>query len=149
VSHESLILPNELTSLERLTDFLNAAGAANDWPADFLFDLNLCAEEAVVNVILHGYEDKDPHEIEVSLDYDASSVTIILEDDGIPYNPLDAKGADIYAPAEERTPGGLGVHLVRALMSELRYERAEGRNRFVMKKYIVPPTPTVSAPVNV
>lgn len=134
--HERLVLPNDLTALDRLTDFLESAGAANGWHSDLLFDLNLCTEEAVVNVIVHGYEDKDAHEIEVTLDYDADSVTVTIEDDGIAYNPLDTKGADIYAPVEQRTPGGLGVHLVRALMSELSYERVNGRNRFSMKKLI-------------
>ncbi len=131
-----LLLANEITSIERLAEFLESIGEAHHWTPELVFDLNLCAEEAVVNVIVHGYEDNKPHEIEVTVEFDPTAVSITIEDDGIAYNPLDTKGADIYAPAEERTPGGLGVHIVRALMHDLTYTRAGNRNRFTMTKRI-------------
>ena len=133
---DRLVIVNELDSLERLTDFLNGIGAEQNWRSDTLFDLNLCAEEAVVNVIVHGYEDKGSHLIEVLAEYDRNSVTLTVIDDGIPYNPLDTKGADIHAAPEDRTPGGLGVHLMRALMHELVYRREDDKNHFSMKKHL-------------
>lgn len=134
--HERLVISNELASLDRLAEVLDKIGVAQQWDSNTLFDLNLCVEEAVVNVIVHGYEDNGRHQIEVDIAYDATSVTITVLDDGIAYNPLDARGADIHAAPEERTPGGLGVHLVRALMHELAYTREDNRNRFVMKRYL-------------
>jgi serine/threonine-protein kinase RsbW len=57
-----------------------------------------------------------------------------VEDDGQPFNPLEAPEADTTKPLEERTLGGLGIHLVRKLMDDLEYRRHEGKNLLVMKK---------------
>ncbi|MDZ4801898.1 MAG: ATP-binding protein [Bryobacteraceae bacterium] len=132
--HGRLVIQNNLAAIDQLAEFFNGIGAEQNWSADELFDINLCVEEAVVNVIVHGYEDNAEHQIEVTADYGATAVTITIVDDGIPYNPLKAKGANIYAAPEERTPGGLGVHLVRALMHTLTYSRDNGRNRLSMTK---------------
>ena len=59
---------------------------------------------------------------------------VAVEDDGEPFNPLEAAEADTSKPLEERAIGGLGVHLVRKLTDALEYQRHEGRNLLVMKK---------------
>ena len=61
-------------------------------------------------------------------------VRVDVEDDGQPFNPLAAPEADTTKPLEERTIGGLGIHLVRKLMDGLEYQRQEGKNLLLMKK---------------
>ena len=39
---------------------------------------------------------------------------------------------DVHLPAEQRTPGGLGIHLVRKFAEEMHYERHDGRNRLII-----------------
>ncbi len=36
---------------------------------------------------------------------------------------------DLNRPLEERPVGGLGIHLVRQLAEDCRYDRVDGRNR--------------------
>jgi serine/threonine-protein kinase RsbW len=57
-----------------------------------------------------------------------------VEDDGQPFNPLEAPEVDTTKPLEERTIGGLGIHLVRKLMDGLDYQRQGDRNLLTMKK---------------
>ena len=62
------------------------------------------------------------------LSVESGEIRVNVEDDGKPFNPLDAPEADTAKPLEERTVGGLGVHLVRKLMDGLEYQRRDGKN---------------------
>lgn len=52
-----------------------------------------------------------------------------VTDWGEPFDPLRQPPPDIAAPLDEREPGGLGIHLVKSLASELRYQREGDANR--------------------
>ena len=49
-----------------------------------------------------------------------------------------SNGEDYREPksAEDREIGGLGIHLVRQLMDEIRYERVEGKNILTLVKKV-------------
>jgi serine/threonine-protein kinase RsbW len=78
-----------------------------------LHDLNLALEEILTNVICYGYADDREHEIRVRLRAQSGEVRIEVEDDGQPFNPLEAPEFDITKLLEETTIGGRGIHLVR------------------------------------
>ena len=59
-----------------------------------------------------------------------------VEDDGLPFNPLEAPEPDLDSPIETRQIGGLGIHLVRNVTDGLEYRRNEGRNRLVIRKQL-------------
>ena len=67
-----------------------------------------------------------------------AGVEVQYSDRGRPYNPLDAPPPDLEAPLEEREIGGLGVHLLRRTMSDLRYERSGDCNRLTMIRRLEP-----------
>jgi serine/threonine-protein kinase RsbW len=56
-----------------------------------------------------------------------------VEDDGKPFNPLDAPEPDTNQLLEERPIGGLGIHLVRKNVDELEYRRQKDKNILIMK----------------
>ena len=58
----------------------------------------------------------------------ADHIVLQIADDGRDFNPLAAPPLDLDQPLEERTIGGLGVHLVRSLAERVKYQRAGGRN---------------------
>ena len=99
-----------------------------------VFKVNLALEELGLNILTHGSSGADHKpEIEIVLTSDEGILTIEVSDDGNPFNPLtDAAQPDINAPMDERKIGGLGVHLVRTLMEDLRYSRDDGKNRLTM-----------------
>lgn len=57
-----------------------------------------------------------------------------IEDDGMPFNPVESAVPDVHASTRERRIGGVGLHLVKNLMSEVRYNRVGDRNRLVLRK---------------
>lgn len=125
---------NDVSELARLSEFLAAFGDRASLPEDFRGDLELALEEIFVNAATHGHPEGGEHAISVRISLDGSVVTLVVEDDGVPFNPLEARLVDLDLPVAERGIGGLGIHLVKGVMDELEYARLEGRNRLVMRK---------------
>ncbi len=106
----------------------------NQLPSSVEADLNLALEEIVINVMAHGYADRRDHEIGVRLELERGTLTVRVEDDGLPFNPLEAPPANLAVPPMERRAGGLGIHFVKTLMDGLQYQRLGNKNILVMQK---------------
>jgi len=130
---KSIQFKNNLSELERLNLILAEFGERYHLPSKVLFNLNLALEEILTNIISYGYDNREEHEIIVRLSLEQGELTAEVEDDGRPFNPLEAPEQDLNKPLEERPVGGLGIHLVRKLMDELTYQRQEGRNLLLIK----------------
>ena len=129
-----LTIETRLEELDRLSAAIEDFGRDNNWPPDLTFQVNLVLEELWLNVVNHGH-DGGFHEVEIELTSEAEALTIEITDDGKPFNPLnDAPVPDVTASLEDRSVGGLGLHLVRTLMDELRYRREGGRNHLILVK---------------
>ena len=94
---------------------------------------NLALEELGTNILKYGYDDTAVHEILLRMEVQPGMVRLMLEDDGHPFNPLDLLEPDIHLPAEERVPGGLGIHLVRRMVDRMEYQRCDGLNRVTVE----------------
>ena len=99
---------------------------ANQISEDDQFNVRLVLDEAVINVMVHGYDDSHEHDINVSLSLDSGMLAIHIDDDGVAYNPLDAPPPRFDLPIEERRIGGLGVHIMKTLAKSVEYRRQDG-----------------------
>jgi anti-sigma regulatory factor (Ser/Thr protein kinase) len=63
-------------------------------------------------------------------------VWVEFSDQGREFDPASAPPPDLDSPLESRRVGGLGVHLVGQLMSDIRYQRSGGWNRITMRRPI-------------
>ena len=96
--------------------------------------MNLVLGELWLNMVNHGHSGGF-HEVEIELTSEAEALTIEITDDGKPFNPLnDAPVPDVMGSLNDRAVGGLGIHLVRTMMDEMRYKREEGRNHLILVK---------------
>lgn len=128
----SVTLRNQRSEIHRMFSLVEAFCRANRIGDDRLFDIRLVLDEAVINIIVHGYEDRLDHTINVSLVLDDPTLTIRIDDDAAAYNPLDAPPPRFDLPIEERRIGGLGVHIIKALARSVEYRRAGGRNHLMI-----------------
>ena len=127
-------LHNKLSELASANRTLTEFGRQHGLPDSVLHDFNLALGEILTNIISYGYTDSGEHEITVRLSVGPGEMSVDVEDDGQPFNPLEAPEVDTTKPLEDRAIGGLGVHLVRKLMDGLEYQRYEGKNLLVMRK---------------
>ncbi|HKA30429.1 MAG TPA: ATP-binding protein [Candidatus Binatia bacterium] len=120
--------------LGRVQDLLDELAQTHAFGPESVADVHVALDEALSNVVRHGFADAEPHEITVVLTLATDELQVAIEDDGHSFNPLTAPRADLDSPVEERRVGGVGVHLIRELMDHVHYERVNSRNRLVMVK---------------
>ena len=124
--------PNQLADLNRVTEeavrFIEERGA----PPKAVYLANLAIEEMGTNIVKYAYDDTAVHEILLRLEFHPETLLLVIEDDGHEFNPLAAPDPDTHLPAEQRAPGGLGIHLVRKLAAKMGYQRRDGRNRLTI-----------------
>jgi anti-sigma regulatory factor (Ser/Thr protein kinase) len=128
-----IVLVNEIAEVERLSTIFDAFAAEHEMPPEMAYCVSLSLDEIVSNVIRHGY-DRRAHEIVVRLALDDGAMTVQVEDEGKPFDPLSAPPPDLDRPIEERGVGGLGIHIVRHMMDVLDYRREGNRNLLTMAK---------------
>ena len=130
----TLIIKNELEQLTRLYAFLDRQAVAYGLEELQLMQVKLAREEAVTNVILYAYPDKKDQDIRIDMSYENKRLTIVITDTGTDFNPLERQEPDLTLSLEERPIGGLGIYLVKQLMTEVTYSRSAGKNILTMTK---------------
>ena len=113
-------------SLAGLLGFLDAAIAGADLDAATASDVRLAAEEVCSNVIAHAYPDGRRGSVTVRFRREGGAVVVTVEDTGIPFDPAIAPRPRLGDGWEHRALGGLGWHLVRRVMDEVRHEALPG-----------------------
>ena len=98
--------------------------------------LNLALEEAVSNVIMYAYPEGSDGLVDIEAIIRHDRLDFIITDSGKPFDPTQAPEVDTTLGVEERAIGGLGIYLVRNIMDDVRYERAEAKNILSMTKRI-------------
>lgn len=99
-----------------------------------IHDLQVALDEVLGNVIAHGYGGSGQGDIVIRLQRRPDAFVVVVEDEGIAFDPLRAPFPDLASPLEERRVGGLGVHFVRSLMDEVSYTRTGTKNRLRLVK---------------
>jgi len=124
---------NRIAELDTLAEGLRGFCVSGGMSDEEFGDVRLAVEEAVSNTIRHGYGDREPHPILVRASLEGGALCVEIEDDARPFNPLEAPLPDVTLPVEEKSPGRLGILLLRSVADRVEYRRAEGKNllRFV------------------
>jgi serine/threonine-protein kinase RsbW len=115
----------DLDRLAELRRFVRDAAASSEAPIACLDDLVQAVDEAATNAIVHGYRGR-PGWLELGVAFDGSRFTVTLEDGAPPFDPTSRPEPDLSIPPERRTPGGMGVHLMRASTDELNWQPRPG-----------------------
>jgi len=129
-------LLNRLDELERLATAMDHLG--KDWgiPANYIMELNLAVEELFTNIVFYAYDDQEQHEIEILFEHpETGCILITLSDDGKAFNPLEKSAEDnLNKPLGKRKIGGLGIHMVKKLVSHMEYQRKDGKNILLLTR---------------
>jgi len=126
---EGLFLPSKLDSLGVFQDFIRSYARRSDVDPQVFPTIELVVEEIIVNIVRHAYKE-GPGDITVECNQDDSRLYLEFQDSGPPFNPLLSEAPDLEVEIKDRKIGGLGIHLVRKMSTDVSYERSNGRNIF-------------------
>ncbi|MEE2682195.1 MAG: ATP-binding protein [Planctomycetota bacterium] len=97
----------------------------------------LAIDEALANIIRHGYEERDDEPIHIAvwmLKENPAGIRIMIEDEAEQIDPDSIQGRDL----DDVRPGGLGVHIMREIMDFCTFERRKQEKgmRVIMEKHL-------------
>jgi anti-sigma regulatory factor (Ser/Thr protein kinase) len=89
--------------------------------------LEVLFEELVTNTIRHGFASNSDQSIHVQVERGPNALKLTFEDDGLPFNPIEADVPMSPASADPARIGGMGIPLIVKLSSSLCYESPSPR----------------------
>lgn len=92
--------------------------------------ITLAVHEALTNVIRHAYHNQHDKPVELRLRERDEGIEVVMVDNGTGVKQEQMCGRAL----DDVKPGGLGLHMIREIMSETNYLPLEGRNELHLYK---------------
>ena len=122
----SINLHPQLDELYKLTEFISEITSKKD------FHVDLIVEEVFVNIVKYS----KCNYINVNVEFNESTLTIELIDNGFEFNPLLKENPEMPNNIDEAKIGGLGIYLTKELADDISYKRINDENHLtIIKKY--------------
>ncbi|SFE56118.1 serine/threonine-protein kinase RsbW [Paenibacillus catalpae] len=105
-------------------------------------DMKVAVSEACTNAVLHGRPAEEGFSlIDISFQPTEAGITIIVKNDGPPFEHHDSETDEISPPLQgieisELPVGGLGLYLMEALMDEVTVQSNENGTEVILTKYV-------------
>jgi serine/threonine-protein kinase RsbW len=135
-SEPRLTIQSRLDDLALLWPWVESLAADFSIPANTLCAIDLCLEEALSNVIRHGYQGRPGQPITVEFAQYDREVAFTVDDQAPPFDPLaQPETAPATAPASinDFPIGGLGIGMMRKFAGSLAYQRLPAGNRLILR----------------
>jgi serine/threonine-protein kinase RsbW len=118
--------PGRYDSLAKISEFVIQAAKDAGLDSKAVYAVELSVDEACCNIIDHAYGGEDIGDMQCSVQIQPGQLTVILRDQGEPYNPDDVPELKMNVPLEDLKLGGAGVFLIKNLMDEVHYRSEPG-----------------------
>lgn len=125
----TVTIDSALDAIPPLAEWVEAELQDRNFPQGLVFDIQVCLEEVLANIVIHGFNREAGHPVDVSLDVGADSVLLEICDRGPPFDPRLAPETPLPACVEDAAIGGAGLRLIRGLSQRIDYIRQNDANR--------------------
>jgi serine/threonine-protein kinase RsbW len=122
------IIKNDISELAGLAAKAHEFLDPMELPMKQVYAFDLALEEMLTNTIKYAYDTPGAHEITVKISVDEKLILLSLIDDGHEFNPLEIQKPDLDADISERAVGGVGIHLTKNMVDDMKYRRENERN---------------------
>jgi serine/threonine-protein kinase RsbW len=132
---DRLELDSQLTELSRVQPWIEALADLYGFSEDARFAMQLCVEETLANVVLHGYRNEVGHPIVLRASLSEGILFFAIDDKAPPFAPTEpapTNGVTKPASLETIEPGGNGIRLIHRFAGSLSYERLPDGNRLTI-----------------
>jgi anti-sigma regulatory factor (Ser/Thr protein kinase) len=119
---EELTVSSDLDDLPQVIDFVRQASVAAGLEEKAVFACELATDEACTNIIEHAYAGRSDGVIHVACWTENGAFVVQFHDQGVAFDPTQIREPLLTEDLAKRPLGGLGVHFMRSLMDEVRFE---------------------------
>ena len=134
---KSIVLPNDTQEVPRLNAFVEEVCETLGFDTNVAADIKVAVEEAVVNVMKYAYPPGKSGDVTVEAASNDIRLKFTIIDSGKPFDPTVQAPVDTTLSANERSIGGLGIHIMRQKMDSINYERIDNLNVLTLRKKII------------
>lgn len=132
---ETRIFPARYESLEAIDRFVAGAAKQVSFDECAVYQVQLAVDEACSNIIEHAYGGEGAGVIECTYHVKGDVLTIVLRDNGHPFDPEAVPEPNLATDLEARDGGGLGLYFIHRIMDEVEFDfGSEGGNVLTMVK---------------
>lgn len=125
----------DMLSLEEIFTFITDFSVAYQLDDAVQFSISLAVEELFTNMV--KYNAQSTASISINLSFTGDQMIATLTDaESEPFDLTRAREPEVHRPLEERQPGGLGIHLAKQMVDELRYEHSNGNSIITLIKKV-------------
>lgn len=134
-SYSEQIFDGTLEQIPSMLEFVKGFCDEQKFSDEFKSNLLVVSDEIFSNIAKYGYENKGG-ELFIRLLYNLDQKEFVLTviDKGPEFNQLEVNNHKIEGEAKDQKIGGLGILIVKKIMSEYIYDRINGKNILVLRK---------------
>lgn len=137
IDEQFLQIPADVKELARVRRFIQEAAIVLGAGDAAVEDLVLAVDEAVTNIIVHGYNGKQG-KVEIEASHSGDTIQVRLRDHAPIFDPTQVPDPDLDAPLEQRPLGGMGIFLMKNTLDGISHRVTEqGGNELTLIKKIV------------
>lgn len=115
--------------------FINDFSMKHSFPEDFKNQLMVVGDELISNIVSHGYDNKGGSIfMRLLFNEDKKEFVLTIVDRAKQFNQLSVEDSPIQGDAKKQKIGGLGILIVKSIMSDCSYQRINHKNVLVLKK---------------
>ncbi|HZL72800.1 MAG TPA: ATP-binding protein [Planctomycetota bacterium] len=129
-------MSNDTRHLLAVRDFISRMARHGGLAPEEVHKIVLAIDEAVTNIIEHGYNTGEQGTIELEADWEKDKFQVVIRDSARVFNPEAIPSPDMEEHVKAGRKKGLGLFLMRQIMDEVRYRYKDGvQNELTLVKY--------------
>ncbi len=135
MKREIIEFDSKIENITFVRSFLRTLGNTYRLSRNLIYKVELAVEEAVTNIIRHGYPDKQPGKIRLEIVLRHFSLTVVVIDHGREFDPRQVGNPDLNQYVQVGKIGGLGVIMIKKLIDVIDYRVTDRGNELYLIKY--------------
>jgi len=133
---DRLTVSNDTRHLLAVRDFISRMARHGELAAEEVHKIILAIDEAVTNIIEHGYNKGEKGTIELEAEWEGDKFQVVIRDSARVFNPESIPAPDMGEHVKAGRKKGLGLFLMRQIMDEVRYRYKDGvQNELTLVKH--------------
>lgn len=132
---KSITIKSETGNLKLVREYIKNNCNNLSLDENVIYNLILCVDESVMNVIEHNYKFDKTKDIKIEFDYKPEKIIITVTGGDKNYDISKLGDIDVAEHIKERRDGGLGVYFCKKYLDNLELKKDEkGLNKLILTK---------------
>ena len=125
-----------VNELSKVNNFIEKDLEKHNCDKKTINQINLAVEEIFVNIAKYAYKNKKGKCLIKTHYNDRNEYTIVFEDNGVKFNPVEKLNPDTSLSAKDRKVGGLGILITKKIMDNVDYKYEDKKNILTITKIL-------------